>query len=149
MAIWLKLVGAVDDPMPPNWLSATVLKQEVGFTKKAAVDIHEELVFYAIPQGKIIAIAEVMSHPIWNGTKEPRWPWRSKIKLKLAIADYHRAPELADIQEPGGRDLKKSVQRQSHIKLRWGEYSLARSALEHTVDLDQGDLRAESVIKEA
>ena len=90
---------------------------------------------YAIPQGRIIGIAEVVSHPI-KGAKdgEERWPWRSKIRWKLAIADYERCPTLADINVPGGRDLKRSVQRQSHIGLKWPELQRAREALEAAFD---------------
>lgn len=144
MAIWLKLVGAVDDPMLDPWLTGrSDLQNEVGFNKRATVDIGEELVLYAIPQGKIIGIAKVNSHPVWNGN-HARWPWRSKVSLQLAIADYDRAPELADIREPGGRDLSQSVQRQSHIELRWGEFVRARDALEAAFDSAQGDLGATS-----
>jgi hypothetical protein len=144
MTIWLKLVGAVDDPMPDPWLTGrSDLRDEVGFNKRATVDIGEELVLYAIPQGKIIGIAKVNSHPVWNGN-HARWPWRSKVSLQLAIADYDRAPELADIREPGGRDLSQSVQRQSHIELRSGEFVRARDALEAAFDQARGDLGAVS-----
>lgn len=143
MAIWLKLVGAVDHPMPDPWLAGRrELRDEVGFTKRAAVDIGEELVMYAIPQRRIIGIAEVGSHPI-KGTKtgEERWPWRSKIAWKIAIADYDRCPTLVDITTPE-RDLRKSVQRQSHISLSWGEYERARSLLQDAFDASFGDRRA-------
>ncbi len=142
MPPWLKLVGAVDSPMPDPWLTQRVdLREEVGFTTRAKVEIGDELVLYAIPQRKVIGIAEVVSHPIRSG-REERWPWRSRIRLKLAIADYSRAPDLVDICEPDGRDLRKSVQRQSHIELRWGEYMRAREALDHTYDPALGDERA-------
>jgi hypothetical protein len=142
MAVWLKLVGATDDPMPDPWLTGrSDLRTEVGFNKRASVEIGEELVLYAVPQGKAIALARVKSHPIFNGTQE-RWPWRSQISLQLAIADYDRAPDLAEIEEPGGRELSKSVQRQSHIELRWGEFVRARAALEGAYDHERGDVRA-------
>lgn len=140
MATWLKLVGAVDDPMPDPWLTGrSDLSEEVGFTKRAAVDIGEDLVLYAIPQRKIIGLAAVASHPQKSG-KEERWPWRSKIKLIIAISAYDRAPDLDDIEEPGGRSLSQSVQRQSHIKLSWKEYELARTALKLACDLSLGDI---------
>ncbi len=139
MTIWLKLVGAVDDPMPDPWLSGRAdLHDEVGFNKKASVEIGEMLVLYAIPQRKVIGIAKVNSHPIWNGTFK-RWPWRSKSSLELAIADYDRAPDLSEIEEPGGRDLSVSVQRQSHIALAWPEYERARSALGSACSPPLGD----------
>jgi len=135
----VKLVGAVDDPMPDPWLTSRAdLREEVGFTKRAAVDIGEELVLYAIPQRKIIGIAVVASHPIKSG-KEERWPWRSKIRLTIAIDAYSRAPSLEDIEEPG-RSLSQSVQRQSHIKLSWTEYKLAQSALRDACDPSCGDI---------
>lgn len=140
MAIWLKLVGATDDPMPDPWLTQRAdLREEVGFTTRARVDIGEELVLYAIPQRKLIGIAEVVSHPILSSS-EDRWPWRSKIRLRIAIADYQRAPDLVDIYEPGGRDLKQSVRRQSHIELRWDEYVRARDALRAACDRALGDI---------
>ena len=143
MTIWLKLVGAVDDPMPDPWLTGrSDLRNEIGFSKRANVEVGEELILYAIPQRKVIGIAKVNSHPIWNGKYE-RWPWRSKSSLDLAIADYHRAPELADIEEPGGRELSESVQRQSHIELKWGEYTRGRAALEAACDPSQGDIGPE------
>lgn len=130
--------------MPDRWLEGRKdLRDEVGFTKRAAVDIGEELVMYAIPQRRIIGIAEVVSHPI-KGTKigEERWPWRSKIAWKIAIADYDRCPSLIDIATPGGRDLRSSVQRQSHISLHWAEYERARTMLEDAFDTTRGDRRA-------
>jgi hypothetical protein len=146
MAIWLKLVGANDAPMPDRWLDGRKdLHDEVGFTKRAAVDIGEELVLYAIPQRKIIGIAEVLSHPIKRRKDgEERWPWRSTIRWKMAIADYERCPDLVDIEEPGGRQLSHSVRRQSHIGLGWGEYERARVALEAAFDATRGDLRMEA-----
>ena len=144
MAIWLKLVGAVDAPMPNPWLEGrNDLRDEVGFAKRAAVDVGEELVMYAIPQRRIIGIAEVMSHPIKaDRAGEERWPWRSRIAWKIAIADYSRCPTLMDISVPGHRDLRSSVQRQSHIGLTWAEYERARSLLVEAFDAERGDLRA-------
>lgn len=142
MATWLKLVGATDSPMPDPWLTnRSDLRDEVGFGTHSNVEIGEELVLYAVPQGRIIGIAEVISHPIRSG-KEERWPWRSKIVLKLAIAEYERAPALSDIEEPGGRNLSKSVQRRGHLALRWGELVRARDALEKAFDPALGDIRA-------
>ena|ERR1700693_3718604 len=129
MAMWLKLVGAVDDPMPDPWLTGrSDLREEVGFNKRATVDVGEQLVLYAIPQQKVIALATVHSHPIRND--------------QYAITDYDRAPDLSDLQEPGGRELSQSVQRQSHIELRWGEFVLARDALAAALDPARGDLGA-------
>ncbi len=142
MTAWLKLVGAVDSPMPEAWLGQrSDLHIEVGFTRRASVEIGEELVLYAIPQRKIIGLAEVLSHPIKSDKKgEERWPWRSRIHLKIAIANYERAPDLEDIEELGGRNLRKSVRRQSHIELRWGEYARARDALTRACDTHLGDV---------
>jgi hypothetical protein len=51
MAIWLKLVGAMDDPMPDPWLTGrSDLRDEVGFNKRARVDIGEELVCTRSPR---------------------------------------------------------------------------------------------------
>jgi hypothetical protein len=120
---------------------AADLQEEVGFSKRATVDVGEELVLYAVPQGKVIGIAKVISHPRLND-QHARWPWRSEISMQLAIADYDRAPDLSDIEEAGGRDLSKSVQRQSHIALIWGEYVRARDALGAAYDPARGDIRA-------
>jgi hypothetical protein len=107
------------------------------------VEIADELVMYAIPQRRIVGIAEVQSHPIKSAkTGEERWPWRSKIRWRIAIADYGRCPMLSDIEEPGGRNLSASVQRQSHISLRWGEYQRAKELLDEAFDASVGDLRS-------
>ena len=141
MTTWLKLVGATDSPMPDPWLTERAdLKSEVGFGSRANVEIGEELVLYAIPQRKIIGIAEVISHPIRSG-KEDRWPWRSKVRLKLAIADYARAPDLDDVAVPDGRDLRKAVQRRGHLALQWAELMRAREALLAAVDVSKGDVQ--------
>jgi hypothetical protein len=144
VSIWLKLIGAIDAPMPDQWLDGRKdLRDEVGFTTRANVEIADALVMYAIPQRRIVGIAEVQSHPIKSPkTGEERWPWRSKIQWRIAIADYDRCPTLDDIAEPGGRNLRSSVQRQSHISLRWGEYQLAKALLEDAFDASLGDLHA-------
>lgn len=140
MTVWLKLVGAVDEPMPDPWLTErSDLHSEVGFNKRANVEIGEELVLYAIPQRKVIGLVKVNSHPVTGGG-EDRWPWRSKSSLILAIADYDRALDLRDIEIPNGRDLSASVQRQSHIELHWGEYQRARAGLEGACDPALGDI---------
>jgi hypothetical protein len=127
--------------MPDQWLAGrSDLHEEVGFATRAKVEIGDELILYAIPQRKIIGVAEVLSHPIKSG-KEERWPWRSKTRLKLGIVDYDRAPDLSDIEEPGGRELSKSVQQKSHLELRWAEYARARDELERAFDVSKGDLR--------
>lgn len=140
MTTWLKLVGATDVPMPDPWLTErSDLKSEVGFGSRANVEIGEELVLYAVPQRKIIGIAEITSHPI-RSAKEERWPWRSKVRLKVAIAQYERAPNLDDIAVPGGRDLNKAVQRRGHLALNWAELVRAREAIAKAVDVSKGDL---------
>lgn len=126
--------------MPDPWLTErSDLTSEIGFGSRANVEIGEELVLYAIPQRKIIGIAEVTSHPIRSG-KEERWPWRSKVRLKLAISDYDRAPNLDDVAVPEGRDLNKAVQRRGHLGLKWAELVRARDALTKAVDVSKGDL---------
>ena len=142
MTAWLKLVGATDNPMPDPWLLGRLdLHNEAHFTTRAGVEIGEELVLYAVPQRRVIGLAEVVSHPVHSGRDE-RWPWRSKTKLKLAIADYDRAPALDDLQSVGGRDLNKAVQRRSHMKLDWAELQAAKQALEKAFEASKGDLRA-------
>jgi hypothetical protein len=143
MSIWLKLIGAVDAPMPDQWLDGRKdLHDEVGFTTRANVEIGDELVMYAIPQRRIVGIAEVQSHPIKSQkTGEERWPWRSKIRWRVAIADFDRCPTLDDIEEPRGRNLRASVRRQSHISLRWGEYQRAKELLDEAFEASLGDLR--------
>jgi hypothetical protein len=117
--------------------------KQVGFTTRANVEIADEPVMYAIPQRRIVGIAEVQSHPIKGPkTGEERWSWRSKIRWRIAIADYNRCPTLGDIGEPGGRNLSASVQRQSHISLRWGEYQRAKELLDDVFDLSLGDRRS-------
>lgn len=140
--IWLKLVGATDRPMPRRWLDGRAdLRDEVGFTKRANVEVADPLVMYAIPQGRIIGIAEVRSHPIRSPkTGEERWPWRSKIEWTIAIADYERCPILSDIED-GSRNLSKSVQRQSHIGLSWAEFQRAKALLERAFAPELGDRR--------
>ena len=70
MAIWLKLVGAVDAPMPERWLDGRKdLRDEVGFTRQAAVDIGEELVLYAIPQRKVIGITEAALESAFDASR--------------------------------------------------------------------------------
>jgi hypothetical protein len=128
--------------MPDPWLTErSDPRSQVGFGSRANVEIGEELVLYAIPQRKIIGIAEVTSHPMRSG-KEERWPWRSKVRLKVAIAQYERAPNLDDVAVPGGRDLNKAVQRRGHLALNWAELVRAREAVAKAVDVSKGDLSA-------
>jgi hypothetical protein len=141
MAIWLKLLGAVDDPMPNIWLTGRPdIRDEVGFSTRARVDVGEDLVYYAIPQRRLIGLAKVVSHPERNDSYA-RWPWRSRVGLYLGIADYERAPRLDEIEEPGGRQLSQSVTQKSHIQLRWGEWIRAKEALEAACDPALGDFR--------
>jgi hypothetical protein len=62
------------------------------------------------------------------------------VRLKLAIADYERASDLADVAIPGGRDLNKAVQRRGHLALKWHELMRAREALANAIDVSKGDL---------
>ena len=101
MAIWLKLVGATDAPMPDRWLDGrTDLNDEVGFNTRASVGIGEDLVLYAIPQRKIIGIAEVRSHPI-KGAKDGEERFRrSSPPGQLLRRGERRALWLRDAETP-------------------------------------------------
>jgi hypothetical protein len=141
MAIWLKLLGAVDAPMPPRWLDARVdLSDEVGLTTRAAVEIADDLVAYAIPQRKIIGIAEVVSHPIKGQKKgEKRWPSRSRIRWKIAIVDYERPRSRRHLRAGTSAPLEVRFGGSPTSPCGGGSSDRARAALNAVFDPGQGD----------
>jgi hypothetical protein len=82
--------------MPDAWLTGrTDLQHEVGFTTRANVEVGEELVLYAIPQRKIVGIAEHRDH-----TGEPTCARQGQVDAALsphsfgpkALASFRRDP---------------------------------------------------------
>jgi hypothetical protein len=147
MALWLKLVGSSDWPMPKDmWLSGrTDLLTSVGFPKNPSVRAGDQLVYYAVGPSKVIGIVSVVSDPVQESgltEKERRWGFRCKVTPRIAISEYARAPDLEDLEPPGRRPpLKKSIPQKSHIRLTQDEFDRAVSALEVAFDGSRGDVR--------
>ena len=139
--VFLKAVGATDDPMAPDWMdSAPQELSVIHFSKKpASIRVDDYLVYYAAGYAKLFGIVQVFSKPEHDAQRR-RWPYWCRIRPKLMIRDFDRAPDVEVLNAPGGRDFRKTVMQLDYTFLEDDEYERAVEALVMAADPSRGDI---------
>jgi EVE domain len=125
---WLKMLGTTEKKMKDAWLE----EREVEFfTSRKRMNMRpgDRVAYYATGLGSVFAIGTVKSfpyeHPDGNGEG---FDWRINVELDRYREFIHEGTAL-ELIDAGGRDLRKSIRRQSHIKLRPDEFEAISTAL--------------------
>jgi hypothetical protein len=139
MNYWLKSLGTHDSRIASTGLaSISWVTDDIGFPRNPTVKPGDRLVLYASGHQKIFGVVEVNLRPQLDNNAKP-WSYRVRVSARLVIDSLARAPSL-DVVSDGSRNIRKSIQQQSHIQLSQREYDAAVAALEEAVDEAAGDL---------
>ncbi len=125
---WLKMLGTTKRQMQDDWLNeGDRSKGFVASRKRMNMRPGDRLVYYATGVGSVFAIATVTSFPYQQADTEG-FKWRVDIELQQHKQSLHEGLPL-EVVSVDGRDLRQSIRRQSHIKLRPAEFEAAAKAL--------------------
>ena len=121
---WLKALGTSSDPMPDDWRSIKVLTHAATFGRHPSVKAGDGI-YYATGKGVIFAAGDVTSYPYQaESPTETHWSWRVNVRLDHQKDFIHNGASLDDLSVDG-RDLRKSIRQQSHVRLSKAEYDAA------------------------
>jgi hypothetical protein len=132
MTLWLKVIGTSTSPLRDDWGShAPPLLRTASFAKRpgrGSFSTGDDFVYYALRGdiSRIVALGHIVDEPYFDERRveDPGWPWLVPIEIvarRDRIADGFPL-NLINV----GRDLLKSVQQKSHIRLTPEEYAEAR-----------------------
>jgi hypothetical protein len=134
MQTWLKLIGSGKEPITEYPYYGNYTLEYIGFRKanKPSIRLGDLLFLYA-PGGskRIFALAEATSGPEPNPEYDPEneascyWNVNIIYLINLSVNSGIHIDEISTNQ----RNLSKSIQRQSHIRLLQEESELADSKL--------------------
>lgn len=135
MQIWLKLVGSSTVPITEHPFYGRMVGEYIGFrkTRKPSIRTGDQLFIYA-PGGskRIFALAEAVGDPEYDSNYNPQekgscyWKLNIRYLINLPVDSGIHIDEIRTSR----RNLLKSIQRQSHIKLLPEESELALSKLQ-------------------
>jgi len=134
MTAWLKVIGTSKWPLRDDWGShAPPLLRTASFARrpgKGSFAPGDPFVYYALRGdiSRLVAIGEVVGVAYYDRTREeePGWPWLVPIRIDVKKDVIGEGFPLTAIEVE--RELTKSVQQKSHIRLRPAEYARARRA---------------------
>jgi len=134
MTSWLKLIGCSKHPITEDPFFGKYNESNIGFRKarKPSIRKGDHLLLYA-PGGskRIFALAEAVSDPEKNAGYAPQeygsCQWNVKVRylINLPVDSGIHIDEIST-----DRNLSKSIQRQSHIKLFPEEYDTSLKKLQ-------------------
>jgi hypothetical protein len=125
---WLKLLGTTGHQMQDDWLNEDKRSGEfVASRKRMAMKPGDRVVCYATRVGSVFAVGTVTSFP-YKAPDEEGFEWRVKVELENPKQFLHEGVPL-DYLNVDGRDLRKSIKRQSHVRLTQPEFEAAVKAL--------------------
>jgi len=130
MQTWLKLIGSAHRPLTRPEYQGRWEEPFIGFRKTGKPSfIPGDQVFLYAPGGtkSIFALAEAISHPEINEQYEPNEEGSCYWNVKVKYLINHPVDRGISIEEitTKDRNLSKSIQRQSHIRLSSEEAELA------------------------
>ena len=134
MQTWLKLIGSNKEPITEHPFNGNYAEKKVVFRKTNKPSIHSgDQIFLYAPGGSmsIFALADVVSdpeiNPEYNPDEEGSCYWNINVHylINLPVSSGIHLDEITTEQ----RDLSKSIQQQSHIRLLPEESDLAHSKL--------------------
>jgi hypothetical protein len=125
---WLKLLGTADHPMQDDWRNeGNRSKDFVSSRKRMKMKPGDRIVCYATGIGSVFAVGTVTSFP-YKQADDEGFEWRVGVELDKAKEFLHEGVPL-DYLSVDGRDLRRSIKRQSYIKLVPVEFEAAAKAL--------------------
>jgi hypothetical protein len=125
---WLKLLGTAGHQMQDDWTNEDERSGDfVASRKRMAMKPGDRVVCYATGIGSVFAVGTVTSFP-YKAPDDEGFEWRVSVELEDPKQFLHEGVPL-DYLNVDGRDLRKSIKRQSHVKLSRAEFEAAVKAL--------------------
>ncbi len=125
---WLKLLGTTGHQMRDDWQNEGERSKDfVASRKRMTMRPGDRIVCYATGIGSVFAVGTVTSFP-YEEPDDEGFEWRVGVTLENPKEFLHEGVTLEQLNVDG-RDLRKSIKRQSHIKLTPAEFEAAVRAL--------------------
>lgn len=133
---WIKALGmgAREQQFPDDWrgLSGGLFQTALTSAVQPAMRPGHGIVYYASGIGLVFAAGVITSFPYrFDDPAEPDWPWRVNVELTASRDFIHDGVPLEALNV-AGRDLRQTIKRRSHIRLRAAEYAEAVRLLQST-----------------
>ncbi len=132
MTAWLKVIGTSSSPLRNDWTKhAPSLLQYASFAKRPGMGSWvrgDEFVYYALrgDLSRVVAVGRVVGPKLLDTSRieDPGWPWLVEVEIdaKCDLIGDGFELDLLDV----ARELKRSVQRRSHLRLSPEEFDRAR-----------------------
>jgi hypothetical protein len=130
---WLKVIGTTSGPLRDDWGNhAPSILRLASFGKKPGQGSFvpgDEFVYYALrgDLSRVVAVGKVIGD-VYYRDRDPGWPWLVPVGLEARRELISEGIPLERLQVD--RNLRKSVQRRSHLRLTAREFERARQAFD-------------------
>ena len=132
MTNWLKVIGTSRQKFRREWTTeAPHLLRVATFAGRCSWQPGDEFLYHAIgvDGSRLVAIGAVLSACYHNPDIDPGFEFACDIRLTTKRPLVSEGVPLEDVNVRGGRDLRRTVARRSHIRLTDAEFERAKRAL--------------------
>jgi hypothetical protein len=133
MTNWLKVIGASWHPIQDTWtIEGRFLLDTATFTGRCTWEPGDQFLYHALGnnESRVVAAGEVLSTCRRDPTIDPfDFDFVCDVKVTSRRDHISEGIRLEEFNVPGERDLRRSIQRHSHIRLSDGEFKRAKRAL--------------------
>jgi hypothetical protein len=128
---WLKMLGTTERQMQDDWLNeGKRMKDCVASRKRMSMRPGDGIALYATGRGAVFAFGRVTSFAYQRpDPNDEGFEWCVNVDLGSNYRDFLHEGVPLDLVSVDGRDLRKSIKQQSHIKLSPVEFDAIRRAL--------------------
>jgi hypothetical protein len=128
---WLKMLGTTEHQMQDDWLNeGDREKTFVASRKRMSLRPGDGIALYATGVGSVFGFGTVTTFaykkPDTNGEG---FEWRVDVNLGNNYREFLHEGVPLELVSVDGRDLRKSIKQQSHIKLSPIEFDAVKKAL--------------------
>ena len=112
-------------------VEASHLRDTATFTRRCSWEPGDEFAYHAIGvnESRVVALGTVRTACRHDPTLDPGFEFACDIELAVKRRLVSEGVPLEELNVRGGRDLRRSVARRSHIRLTPGEFKRAKQAL--------------------
>jgi hypothetical protein len=137
--IWFKLVGATEEPVPPNWeIERPDIFSKLHFPRNkppSKVSNGESIIVYAVGSQVLIATQTVQRSPGRRrsgppGSRAYRWPWEIDVKTHHFCSPLKDAPKLREVAPDFAKRYAGKFREGSHWEIDEPEYAELAGTIE-------------------
>jgi len=131
---WLKMLGTSEKQMQDDWLNEGTERTTtfVASRKRLSMKPGDRIALYATGVGSVFAFGIVASFAYEKADEYGEgFEWRVDVDLGEDYKEFLHEGVPLDLVSVDGRDLRKSIKQQSHVRLSPAEFEAIRAALAH------------------